>query len=67
MSDYDIWKEFFDRYHIGYLEQRSDNNSTGIWKETISLETDEGHGYSGFSFVPVFNLDGSFKGYGVWE
>ena len=67
MSDLEIWKGFFNQYGIKYTERENPNDNDSFWGSAFILETDQGKGYSGFTFCGVFNLDGSFRDYGVWE
>jgi hypothetical protein len=66
MTDVDIWKAHFDKYGIEYDEKKSIPNSLDPFKDSISLETNEGLGYACFTFCVIFNNDGSFRSYGVW-
>jgi hypothetical protein len=59
------WTKIFDKFNINY------ELTTFIDKETniseYHLNTDEGVGYDSFTFDLVFNEEGKFIRYGVWE
>ncbi len=71
MTDLESFEKFFDNFKIKYkVEHYSPSvkeTQVNRYTDSIILETDEGEGYSGFSLIVVFNLDGSFRWYGVFE
>jgi len=77
MTDLEKWKAHFDAFKVKYeiteypapppLDIYGRPQEPHLSDATIALGTDEGEGYGGFTFVAYFNLDGSFKAYGVWE
>ena len=67
MTDLDTWREFFNNYKIVFHEYKTDTSTDPFWTNATVLETDQGKGYTGFTFVGIFNKDGSFRNYGVWE
>jgi len=58
-SNLNEWKEFFDKYNVKYSVYEYENK--------ITLDTDKGDGYKGFTFSIEFNNDGKYLSYGVWE
>jgi len=59
MTDLDEFKAFYNKYGIGYSE--FDYNGEKY------IRTDEGSGYTDFTFEARFTPEGKFKDYAVIE
>jgi len=67
MTMLEEWRDILTRTGIIFNESEDSYPTDERYKNGILLETDEGISYSDFTLHLIFNKDGSFRSYGVWE
>lgn len=70
MTDLEKFKKLFDEVGLEYNEKEH-GNPQGVEKIYLHLESDRRKGkidgYLGFFVEIIFNLNGTFKTFGIWE